>query len=273
MSTFICSLASGSLGNALLVGTDRTQILVDLGISRRRLKAGLAAVGADPEGIRAVLLTHTHRDHFSASAAAWCLGRRVPVYSTEDNLAHLAYDLDGFAELVAAGLARPIDGQALHIGDVTVESFPVPHDSAGQCLGFRLTLGRSRPRRAVAVATDLGHVPGDCLPAFLDADAVVLESNHDPKMLQASGRPPDLIERILGPQGHLSNGDCAEALAQIVAKSHPGRVANVVLAHLSRDCNRPRLALAAQAHLAKNASHPIRFTAASQDDVGPVVGL
>ena len=273
MRAFICPLASGSLGNALLVATDRTQILVDLGISRRRLKAGLAAVGADPEGIRAVLLTHTHRDHISASAAAWCLGRRVPVYSTGDNLAHLAYDLDGFAELVAAGLAQPIDGQTLHIGDVTVESFPVPHDSAGQCLGFRLTLGRSRPRRAVAVATDLGHVPGDCIPAFLDADAVVLESNHDPRMLRASGRPPDLIERIAGPRGHLSNSGCAEALAQIVARSHPGRVANVVLAHLSRDCNRPRLALAAQAHLARSHSHPIRFTAASQDDVGPVVEL
>jgi len=273
MRAFICPLASGSLGNALLVATDRTQILVDLGISRRRLKAGLAAVGADPEGIRAVLLTHTHRDHFSASAAAWCLGRRIPVYSTEDNLAHLAYDLDGFAELVAAGLARPIDGEALRIGDITAEAFSVPHDSVGGCLGFRLVLGSGPRRRAVAVATDLGHVPGGCIPAFLDADAVVLESNHDPALLRESGRPPDLIERILGPQGHLSNGDCAEALAQIVARSHPGRVANVVLAHLSRDCNRPRLALAAQAHLAKNSSHPIRFTAASQDDVGPVVGL
>jgi phosphoribosyl 1,2-cyclic phosphodiesterase len=273
MRAFICPLASGSLGNALLVGTDRTQILVDLGISRRRLKAGLATVGADPEGIRAVLLTHTHRDHFSASAVAWCLGRRIPVYSTEDNLAHLAYDLDGFAELVAAGLAQPIDSQTLHIGDVAVESFPVPHDSVGGCLGFRLTMGGSHRRRAVAVATDLGHVPGDCIPAFLDADAVVLESNHDPRMLRASGRPPDLIERILGPQGHLSNGACAEALAQIVARSHPGRVSSVVLAHLSQDCNRPRLALAAQAHLAKNSSQPIRFTAASQDDVGPVVEL
>jgi phosphoribosyl 1,2-cyclic phosphodiesterase len=123
------------------------------------------------------------------------------------------------------------------------------------------------------VATDLGHVPEGCLPAFLDADAVVLESNHDPRMLRASGRPPDLIERILGPQGHLSNGDCAEALAQIVARSRPGRVSSVVLAHLSRDCNRPRLALAAQAHMARSHSHPIRFTAASQDNVGPVVEL
>jgi len=273
MRAFLCPLASGSLGNALLVGTDRTRILVDLGISRRRLKAGLAAVGADPEGIRAVLLTHTHRDHFGASAAAWCLGRRLPVYSTGDNLVHLAYDLDGFAELAAVGLARPIDGQALHIGDVRVESFPVPHDSAGQCLGFRLTLGRSRPRRAVAVATDLGHVPEGCLPAFLNADAVVLESNHDPALLRESGRPPDLIERIAGPRGHLSNGDCAAALARIVARSRPGRISSVVLAHLSRDCNRPRLALAAQAHLARNHSHPIRLTAASQDDVGPLLGL
>jgi phosphoribosyl 1,2-cyclic phosphodiesterase len=273
MNAFVCSLASGSLGNALLVSTDRVRLLVDCGLSRRRLKAALAAAGAAPEDIRGVLLTHTHHDHFSSSAAAFCRARGIPVYSTEDNLAHLAYDLGGFAELVASGLAQPIDGEPLHIGNVTVEAFPVPHDSAGQCLGFRLTMGGPHRRRAVAVATDLGHMPAACLPAFLDADAVVLESNHDPRLLRESGRPPDLIERIAGLHGHLSNGACAEALAEIAGRSHPGRLRSVTLAHLSRDCNRPRLALAAQAPLAKNSSHPIRFTAASQEDVGPSIEL
>ena len=273
MRAFICPLASGSLGNALLVATDRTQVLVDLGISRRRLKAGLAAVGADPEGIRAVLLTHTHRDHFSASAVAWCLGRRIPVYSTEDNLAHLAYDLDGFAELVAGGLARPIDGQALHIGDVTVESFPVPHDSAGQCLGFRLTLGGSHRRRAVAVATDLGHVPAESLRWFLESDAVVIESNYDAEMLKRSGRPRFIVDRIAGPLGHLANEQAAEMVAEILGRSSLERQVAVVLFHLSEDANTPAMALRAHERLLGANSHRLKVSVAETRGPSPLVVL
>jgi len=273
MTSFVCSLASGSLGNSLVVASAKTRVLVDMGISRRRLKAGLAEVGLALEDVRAVLLTHTHSDHFSASAAAFCRIHKVPVYSTPDNLAHLAYELKGFSDLVAAGLAQPIDSRPLQLGDVTVEAFPVPHDAVGRCLGFRLSLGGPRTRRVVSVATDLGHVPPACLGHFVDAHAVVLESNHDPQMLRASNRPLDLIERILGPDGHLSNEDAAAALAEIVGRSRPGKVSGVILSHLSRDCNRPHLALAAQAHLARNHSHPIRISAATQYEVGPVVGL
>jgi phosphoribosyl 1,2-cyclic phosphodiesterase len=273
MGCFICPLASGSLGNSLLVATDRARVLVDMGISRRRLKASLAAVGLAPEDIAAVLVTHTHRDHFSASAAAFCAAARVPVYSTEENLDHLAHELPGFADLVTADLIRPINGKTLRFGDIAVEAFDVPHDAAGQCLGFRFALGPARVRRAAAVATDLGHMPATVLPHFLDCDAVVLESNHDPDLLRSSGRPWDLVERILGPDGHLSNEDCAEALAEIVGRSHAGKVGHVVLAHLSRDCNTPPLALAAHAHLARSHSHPIRIAAAQQYEVGPVVGL
>jgi phosphoribosyl 1,2-cyclic phosphodiesterase len=273
MTSFVCSLASGSLGNALLVASAKTRVLVDMGISRRRTKAALAEVDVALEDVQAVLLTHTHHDHFSASAATFCRLYKVPVYSTSDNIAHLAYELKGFSDLVAAGLARPIDGRPLTVGDITVEAFPVPHDSAGRCLGFRLSLGGPRSRRVVSVATDLGHVPAGSLGHFVNADAVVLESNHDPEMLRASNRPLDLIERILGPDGHLSNGDAAAALAEIVGRSRPGKVSGVVLSHLSRDCNRPHLALAAQAHLARNHSHPIRITAATQYEAGPVVGL
>jgi len=273
MTSFICSLASGSLGNALLVASAKTCVLVDMGVSRRRVKAGLAGVGLGLQNVQAVLLTHTHSDHFSASAAAFCRIYKVPVYSTDDNLAHLAYESNGFGDVVAAGLARPLDGRPLKVGDITVEAFRVPHDSAGQCLGFRLSLGGPRSRRVVSVATDLGHVPAACLGHFVDADAVVLESNHDPEMLRASNRPLELIERILGPRGHLSNEDCAEALTEIVGRSRPGKVSGVVLAHLSRDCNRPHLALAAQAHLARSHTHPIRVSAAAQYEAGPVVGL
>jgi phosphoribosyl 1,2-cyclic phosphodiesterase len=273
MPSFVYPLASGSLGNALLVATPTTRVLVDLGLSRRTLKARLAGTGVGLEDISAVFLTHTHRDHFSASAVQFCLKHHVPVYSTPANLRHLAIELAGFGDLAAAGLAVAINGCAVEVGDITVEAFDVPHDSVGGCLGFRLSSGSPRQRRTVTVATDLGHVPPDCTAAFLDSNVVVLESNHDVEMLRTSGRPWELIERIAGPEGHLSNEAAAEALAEIVGRSHPGRVGHVILAHLSRDCNHPRLALAAQAHLARGHSHPIRIAAAVQDEAGPRVEL
>ena len=273
MMPFLCSLASGSSGNALLVASAGARVLVDLGLSERRLKAGLMAAGAAPEEIDAVLLTHTHTDHFSSAAVGFCLEHQVPVYSAEENLRHLSRNLAGFRQLAAADLARPINGGAVEIGDFGVESFEVPHDSHGRSLGFRLTFGPPRRRRAVAVATDLGHMPQECLRWFCDADAVVLESNHDPEMLRASGRPWELIERIAGPWGHLSNESAAEALAEIIGRSHTGRVASIVLAHLSKDCNTPQLALEAQAHLAHRRSRPIRFLAAAQWAVGPRIEM
>jgi phosphoribosyl 1,2-cyclic phosphodiesterase len=273
MAATVCPLASGSLGNALLVASDRARVLVDAGVSQRRLKASLKAVGLESRDLSAVFLTHTHHDHFSTAAVGFCLGHNLPVYSTAENLAYLAATMPTFHKLVTGGLARPIDGKPVQIDDITVEAFAVPHDSAGECLGFRLTLGPPRERRTVTVATDLGHLPPDSLAYFVNASVVVLESNHDPELLQSSGRPPDLIERIAGPRGHLANAAAAEALAEIAGRSHAGRLRHVVLAHLSRDCNTPELALEAQAHLARRHEHPIRLAAATQHDVGPRIDM
>ncbi|KPJ74922.1 MAG: hypothetical protein AMS14_04595 [Planctomycetes bacterium DG_20] len=273
MTTMLCPLASGSLGNALLVASKRTRVLVDIGLSQWRLREALAAVEVEPDDIDAVFVTHTHRDHFSASAAGFCLRHAIPVYASEENLAHLSEVFPAFRRLVREGLARPLDGDAVEFGDVTVEAFDVPHDSPGWCQGFRLSLGPARRRRSVAVATDLGHVPDGVVSWFVDATAVVIESNHDPGMLWSSNRPADLIDRIAGPRGHLSNEEAAEAMAEILGRSRPGRVADVVLAHLSRDCNTPALALEAQAHLARGRREPVRVFAARQFEPGPRVVL
>lgn len=269
----MCPLASGSLGNALLVASPKARVLVDLGTPQRRLKADLRQAGVAPDDLAAVLLTHTHRDHFSTAAIGFCLGHGIRVLSSEENLAHLARTMPGFRRLVDSGLAEPLDGEPVAIGDVTVEAFDVPHDAPGRCLGFRLTMGSGRGRRTVTVATDLGHMPAGCLEWFVDADVVVLESNHDPEMLWASNRPPDLIGRILGPEGHLSNGESAEAVAEIVGRSRPGHVKHLVLAHLSRDCNTPKLALEAHAYLASHAAGAVHVAAASQFEPGPRIAL
>ena len=270
---YLYPLASGSQGNALLAGANGTRVLIDAGMGRRRMTAALSEIGLGPQDIDAVFLTHTHGDHIRSSAVGFCLAGNVPVYSAAENLAYLTGAMRGFGKLVAAGLARPIDGEAVTVGQVTAEAFPVPHDAPGVCHGFRLTLGRGRGRRRATVATDLGHLPTGAAGHFLDADAVVLESNHDPDMLWASGRPATLIERIAGPEGHLSNAAAAEALAEVVGRSRPGRVQNVVLAHLSRDCNTAQLALEAQAFLARRPGERLRLFAASQHAPGPRIGL
>ena len=272
-TAYIHPLASGSLGNTLLAGSNGTRVLVDVGLGRQRLTTALDEAGVAPTDIDAVFVTHTHGDHFRSSAVGFCLAGNTPVYTAAANLAHLGGAVRGFPKLVGAGLARPIDGDPVYVGDVTVEAFAVPHDSPGICHGFRLTLGKGRGRRTVAVATDLGHLPAEAVPWFLDADAVVLESNHDPAMLRGSGRPADLIARIAGPDGHLSNGAAAEALAEIVGRSHPGRVRHVVLAHLSRDCNTAPLALEAQSFLARRPGEAVRIFAATQHAPGPRVAL
>jgi len=273
MNAFLCPLASGSLGNALLVVSSRARLLVDMGLSRRRTAARLRAVGVEPDMIDALLVTHTHGDHFSSAAPGFCAAHGIRVFSTEANLEHLAGSMRRFRKLDRAGLPEPLDGDTVTIGDITIEPFPVPHDSPGECLGFRLTMGPARRRRVVTVATDLGHVPDACLGWFVDSHAVVLESNHDPEMLAASGRPADLIHRIAGPNGHLSNGDSAEALSEIVGRSRRGRVKDMILAHLSRECNTPEIALETHACLASHGAGSVRFSAASQFEPGPMVLL
>ena len=133
MPALLCPLASGSLGNALLVASRRARVLVDIGLTQRRLREALAAVDVEPDEIDAAFLTHTHRDHFSASAAGFCLRHAIPVYASEENLAHLSEVFPAFRRLVRGGLARPMDGDAVEIGDVAVEAFDVPHDSPGWC--------------------------------------------------------------------------------------------------------------------------------------------
>ncbi len=273
MPSVVCPIASGSLGNALLVRTDRAAVLVDFGTTQKRVKAGLAHAGLGPEDLGAVLLTHTHRDHFSQAAAGFCVRYGVPVHSTNDNFAELTLRVPGFRKLMAVGLARPVNGEPVAVGDLVAEAFDLPHDAPGRCLGFRFTLGSGAWRRVATVATDLGHVPHGGLEWFTGADCLVLESNHDPEMLSRSGRPWDLIDRIAGPHGHLSNAAAAEAVAAVSGRGRPGRLKHVILAHLSRDCNTPRLAIEAQARLASCRAGAVDFSAADQFAPGPVVVL
>ena len=221
----LCTLASGSSGNSLLVSDGRTHILVDAGISCRRITNSLKALGVDPRELTGVLITHEHTDHM-AGLATLTKQLRLPVYASRGTGRQLCYRI-AFLE----GLFHPVTpGEGFSVGGIAVESFSTPHDAA-ESTGFALSAGG----RKAAVVTDLGYVTPEVLKGIRGADLLVCEANHDVEWLQSGPYPYYLKARILGDRGHLSN----EAGAELAWTAVEGGARTVVLAHLSHENNTP----------------------------------
>jgi phosphoribosyl 1,2-cyclic phosphodiesterase len=213
----VWALASGSSGNAYLVRSGGTALLVECGISLSRVVAHIRERGLAPGELAGVLLTHDHVDHIrSARQLSDRFG--VPLYATAGTLGHRS--------LRDAALARPlVPGRRTRIGELEVLQFRVPHD-ASEPVGYRLFAHEA----TVCVTTDLGFVPDEVIPGFRDNDLLILEANHDEEMLTNGPYPSFLKRRVLGEHGHLSNRATAEALAACGDRVAP----QVWLAHLSQ---------------------------------------
>ena len=224
----LCTLASGSSGNCLLVSCGQTHILVDAGISCRRITTALKELEVDPAGLSAVLITHEHTDHM-AGLATLTKKLRVPVYASRGTGLQLCYRIPFLEELI-----HPFQpGACFDVGGVEVGTFPTSHDAAQSC-GYTLSAGG----RKLAVATDLGYVTPEVERAVRGARLAVVEANHDVEWLRSGPYPYFLKERILGERGHLSN----EAGAALAWTAVEGGAATVVLAHLSHENNTPERA-------------------------------
>jgi len=236
----IAVLASGSSGNALLLTSNTTAVLVDAGISARRIEAGLAATGLDGSALDAVLVTHEHGDHVTGLGpiARRC---RLPVYATPGTHSMIGRFLGG----CEAFEVEP--GESFGLGDLSIWPFSVSHDCADP-VGYAVTDGVS----TVAVATDLGHVGRGVRHHLASADCVVLESNHDERMLLDGPYPWHLKQRILSNVGHLSNSDASSELEAI---AH-GPLATVILAHVSKENNTLELARETAAAALARAGRP-----------------
>lgn len=269
-------LASGSAGNASLLEADDFGVLIDAGLGPRLLADRLGQVGASWHQVQAVLLTHIHSDHWNARTFAQLLRRRIPLYCHADHRAPLRDASPAFAELLSERLVRFYEADCELRLDERLRCRPLPlaHDG-GPTFGFRFE-GESDffgERGALAYAADLGSWTADLTRALADVDLLALEFNHDEERERNSGRAPELIARVLGDQGHLSNGQAAELLRDVLRQSPPGRLRHVVQLHLSRDCNRASLARKAAHAVLGEWTAAVAIHTARQERPGPRLTL
>ena len=221
----LCILASGSSGNATLVATPQTRLLIDAGLSAREIERRLAAAGETLDRLDAILITHEHGDHVAGlPVLARKLGR--PVFLSELTAPAISWN----------GEPPPLElfraGARWRIGDIEVTSFSVPHDAADP-VGFCLEAEGHK----IAIVTDLGYIPDSIRFQIRGAELLVLESNHDLEMLKVGPYPWPVKQRVMSRQGHLSN----DAVAQFIRKHLEPCTHTLVLGHLSEHNNHPDL--------------------------------
>ena len=228
----LCSLASGSSGNCYYVGSSDRGVLVDAGISARRIRNTLEEIGPGISGIQGILITHNHIDHIK-SLTLLTKKYGIPVYCTEGTWKGIMRNrmtLDADPQLY-----HPIKaGTSFTIGDMQIEAFSVSHD-AHEAVGYHFTaFGRK-----LSIATDLGMIGEQAAHFLRQSDVLVIESNYDENMLLNGHYPDQLKQRVHGSMGHMCNAHTSEFLAGFY---HPG-ISHILLCHLSADNNTPEVAL------------------------------
>lgn len=224
----LTTFASGSSGNCALVCSGGTALLLDAGISFRRIKSALARCGLGMEKLAGVLVTHEHSDHVNGLRT---LLKYAPIllYVPRTVAYHLTNTLPEAEDYVRV---IPV-GEPFPVGKLTITAFHTPHDT-DESVGYRI----EGPEGVLGFCTDTGSVTEEMLSGLRGCDTALIEANHDLEMLQSGFYPPTLKRRILSPHGHLSNSDCG-VLACTLAESGTG---SIVLGHLSRENNTPRKA-------------------------------
>jgi phosphoribosyl 1,2-cyclic phosphodiesterase len=223
-------LGSGSAGNCSLISTDQCKLLVDAGFSARQIARRLEAVGVCPESLDGILITHEHSDHV-AGLEIFCRRFCVPIYANP--LTAETLRRGSLADFPRWNLFAT--GAVFSIQNIQIQSFYVPHDAVDPT-AFVFTTDEG----SIGFLTDLGYAPNLALERVRLVDTLMIETNHDERMLQEdTKRPWSVKQRILSRHGHLSN----DAAAKLVASIAGDRLQRVVLGHLSRDCNRADLAL------------------------------
>lgn len=227
----LCSIASGSSGNCIFAASENTNLLLDAGISGKRIEEGLCEIGYTTRDMAGILISHEHSDHISGLGV---IARRygIPIYATKGTK-------EAILKYKNVGEIKEDLFQEIHpdveftIGDITVNPISISHDAA-QPTAFVLRQGR----KSMGVMTDLGRYDGYIVERLQNLDVLLLEANHDVHMLQVGTYPYYLKQRILGDRGHLSNELCGRLLGEVLHDNFK----MAILGHLSKENNYERLA-------------------------------
>lgn len=230
MALQFCSFSSGSSGNSYLVRSEETAILIDAGISGKKILEGLAYTGTDPGEVKAIMVTHEHSDHVQSLRV---LHKKLPEVNTYSNFSTWECIKDRVPEDRHIAFES---GDEFDVGDIHVRSFRTSHDAA-ESVCYSFLHGGSQ----ISILTDTGYVSERIYNEIKGADLLALEANHDPNVLQMCRYPYYVKRRILGDQGHLSNEAAAECIARLQTEDAKRRF--ILLAHLSKENNSPELAL------------------------------
>ena len=261
----LCSIASGSSGNCIYVGSDRTHLLVDTGISKKRIEEGLKELEIKGKELDGILITHEHADHIQG-LGVFSRKYEIPIYGTPGTIRGIR-DYKNLGKM-PEGLYHEIQvDKEFKLGDIDVHPFAISHD-ANEPSGYRIENGS----KSAAVATDLGIYDDYTVEHLKDLNAVVLEANHDIRMLQVGKYPYYLKQRILGDRGHLSNENAGRLLCRLLHDNMKG----IFLGHLSRENNYEELAyetVCSEVTLGDNPykSRDFRIQVAQRDCISEVI--
>ncbi len=224
-----CSLYSGSSGNSLFIETQNTKLLVDAGVSSKKIETALNDINIDPNTLDGILITHEHTDHVQGLGT---LSKKfdLPVFVNQETLDAMPKQRDKIAE---KNIKTFKVTDKFEIGDLEIKPFSIPHDAANPC-GFNIW----KDNKKISIATDIGHMTNPILKNLEESLFIMLEANYDPEVLRCSSYPFTLKSRIAGPTGHLPNEIAGKTISYLLKSG----LKNAMLGHLSKESNFPELA-------------------------------
>lgn len=229
MTLRFCSFSSGSNGNCYLVKSKDTAILIDAGISGKKIYEGLEATNTPREQLAALLISHEHSDHTKSIRMLTKREKTMKAYANSGTWGKINHEISDTQKEIFK------TGETFSVGEIMVRSFPVSHDAA-EPVGFTF----SSQGKRISIVTDTGCMNEEIISEIKDADILVLEANHDVDMLKIGRYPWFLKKRVLGEEGHLSNEAAGETILKLMSEDRKERL--VLLAHLSRENNFPEMA-------------------------------
>ena len=258
-----CSLYSGSIGNCLLVQTDKTNILIDAGVSQKKINEALSSLNLSLEDIDAILITHEHSDHIQ-SIGSISKKYNIPVYTNQETLDNMPKQKE---KIEIANQKLFTINNKFKINDLQILPFEIPHDAANPC-GFNIF----HQSKKISIATDIGHMNDDLLNKLHKSDFIMLEANYDPEVLKYSPYPYKLKQRIAGQYGHLSNATAGKTIGHLVSSG----LNQAMLGHLSKENNFPELAYQTVTEELKNhkiTSKDITINVAGRDEPSKIIKI